>query len=139
MVKETPSSSTPEEPDQPESSERATRHPGLDAQARERLTRFLQEHYADPMLPVYAEMRFYWAGLTSVLEQTGILEAEENPNPIDLRTNPTAHEQWWVDHPEVSAAFDVALRAREERIRLLYIGALLGPYLRRAPVDPQRE
>lgn len=85
------------------------------------------------MLSFYAEVRFQQAGLIGVLEDSGILPSEENPNPHDIRREPVEHERWWSEHPEAGDAFDQDIRVREERLRLLYIGTLLGPYLRQSP------
>lgn len=65
-------------------------------------------------------------GLLSRLEQARILPLVENPNPYDPPQNMDEHDQWWEQHPEEAMKFDMQVDKRNEVLRCLYIGALIG-------------
>ncbi len=113
----------------------------LNAETREKLVNFLRDNFSDPVVPVHAEIRFKRAGLTEILEEAGILSPVINPNPVEIGTSESKHDQWWTKHPEAGEAFDSQLRERDEIIMLLYLGAMIGPYMRRVPVpeSPQSD
>jgi len=71
-------------------------------------------------------LRLKDAGLLSELERSGWLPAVENPNPHDLQHEEQQHEQWWKDHPNEEEKFSRSFEQREERLKYLYLGALLG-------------
>jgi hypothetical protein len=103
----------------------------LDESTRRRWIDIAHRHFADSFVSTLAEARFSQSGLLDVFEESGILPRADNPNPHDANLSPSEHEQWWADHPEAAESFDRNIRLRDERLRLLYIGALFGVHLRR--------
>jgi hypothetical protein len=103
----------------------------LDQATQERWIDLAHRHFSDPFVYTLAEAHFSQAGILTVFEESGVLPQVENPNPHDADLSPLEHEQWWVDHPTEGEAFDRSIYVRDERLRLLYIGALFGPHLSR--------
>ncbi len=113
--------------------------PPLDVKTRERLIEFLRANNQNPISPMHAEIRLERAGLIEVLEEAGILAPIENPNPIDITASEFEHDKWWAEHPTAGEAFDAKLRERDDKIVLLYLGAMIGPYMKRVPVPKPNE
>lgn len=71
-----------------------------------------------------------WLMLTGMLvklEEAGIMPIVDNPNPFDTSAEELEqHEQWWKDHPVEAEEFARNCEKRNEILRYLYIGALLG-------------
>ena len=91
-----------------------------------RLFEFIREQYRSPGLAVYFELVLSEAGLLSELEDAGVLPVVEDPNPYDPELEEEKSEQWWQEHPEVEEEFSRMFEKRDEVLRLLYVGALVG-------------
>lgn len=92
----------------------------------DRLFEFLEKQYEDPGLAAYVEWKLHKAGLLSRLEKVGVLPIVENPNPYDPELEEEQHEKWWEEHLEEGEEFRRNFEKREEILRYLYVGALLG-------------
>ncbi|MEW5957680.1 MAG: hypothetical protein AB1801_08155 [Chloroflexota bacterium] len=72
------------------------------------------------------ETQLMLEGLLSRLEQAGILPTVENPNPYDPGLDIEQHDRWWEEHPQEAEKFDRLVDKRNEVLRHVYIGALIG-------------
>ena len=72
------------------------------------------------------EIQLMVEGLLSRLEQGGVLPIVENPNPFDPDLDEDQHERWWEEHPQEAEVFNRAIDKRNEVLRHLYIGAIIG-------------
>jgi hypothetical protein len=60
------------------------------------------------------------------LEQAGILPTASGPNPFDDEFEGAPPEQWWEEHPEERHELLRIFEQRDQALRHLYIGAILG-------------
>jgi hypothetical protein len=65
-------------------------------------------------------------GLFDELEQAGVLPTTPDPNPFDDELDGAQPEQWWGEHPEEQEKLVRTLEQRDQALRHLYIGAILG-------------
>jgi hypothetical protein len=72
------------------------------------------------------ETQLMLEGLLDRLEQAGIVPIAENPNPCDPDVHEDEHERWWVEHPQEADEFERDVDRRNEILRCLYIGAVIG-------------
>lgn len=92
----------------------------------ERLAKALREIKKGYDPSAHLETQLMLEGLLPRLEQAGILPIIENPNPYDPVINEAQHENWWEEHPYEGEIFERTVDKRNEVLRHLYIGALIG-------------
>jgi len=72
------------------------------------------------------ETQLMLESLLSRLEQAGIVPVVDNPNPHNPDLDEEQHEQWWEEHPQEAMKFEESVDKRNEVLRHLFIGALIG-------------
>ena len=104
-----------------------------DAQSRgnienqdERLAQALADIERGREFPARFETQLLLEGFLPRFEQAGIVPAVENPNPYNTGDELDRHEKWWDDHPQETETFLQLMERRNEILRVLYVGALVG-------------
>ncbi len=85
---------------------------------------FGQEYHGAGHLAIAEELEA--TGLFDELEQAGVLPTTPDPNPFDDELEGAQPEQWWEEHPEKRDELLRTLGQRDQALRHLYIGAILG-------------
>lgn len=123
------SSSTEGQSDQPKScrSQQANPEAASDLDdLREKILGILQEVQDTPAYAGVFEGDLDHLGLLSALEELGIMPVVENPNPFNVESDEDQHDQWWKQHPEEAGEFHRDFERREDVLKHLYFGAILG-------------
>lgn len=95
----------------------------------DKLSEFIQE-YKNPEGRIVFERDLASSGWLMRLEQVGILPVLENPNPFDPEMEEQQHEQWWEEYPNEEEQYGRNVERREDILKYLYVGTLLGRHLR---------
>jgi hypothetical protein len=113
------------EADQPDFGDDTKQHRISDIQD-ERLTEAIRriETGRDPSARF--ETQLILEGLLPGLEQAKILPVVKNPNPFDPEDDEERHEQWWKENPEEATDFERNVDKRNEVLRHLYVGSIIG-------------
>ena len=93
---------------------------------REKILGVLQEVQQTPAYADIFEFDLERLGLLSEMEELGIVPVAENPNPFSVESDEDRHEQWWKQHPVEAEEFHRRSENREEILKHLYFGAILG-------------
>jgi hypothetical protein len=72
------------------------------------------------------EIQLMLEGLLDRLEEAKIVPIVDNPNPHDPDVDEDEHERWWEEHPQKAEDFERSVDRRNEILRHLYIGAVIG-------------
>lgn len=98
-------------------------------------TRFTKEAVIEHLKELHSRSGYYAThfefvlarkGLLSQLEETGIVPVVLNPNPYDPDIEEDKCAQWWEDHAEEGEEFRDGLKKRQDVLKNLFIGAVLG-------------
>ena len=113
------------EPDQPVFGEEFEQQPVSEIQD-DRLAEALRaiEKGSDPIARF--ETQLMLENLLSRLEQTGIVPIVDNPNPYNPEIDEQQHEHWWDEHPQEAKKFEQEVDKRNDVLRHIYIGTLIG-------------
>ena len=96
-----------------------------------KLFEYLKKVHSRPSYySAFFELELHRTGLISQLEADGVVPIVNNPNPYDPETTEEQHEQWWDEHPEEGAKFSAKIDHRELTLLNLYIGSILGKFLK---------
>lgn len=96
----------------------------------DRILEYLQKVGGHPAhYSLYFELKLYGAELLSRLEEAGIVPTAEDPNPFPHELEEKQHEKWWGEHPKEREMFIKNCERREDALRYLFVGAVLGRLL----------
>ncbi len=87
---------------------------------------FLRRVNLSSIYPDYFEIRLDELGLTTGLEEMGVLPVVHDLNPFDPELQQDAHTQWAEGHPKESKLFRQQIANRDQALRYIFIGAILG-------------
>jgi len=101
------------------------------------LLEFVEQQYESPGVAAHFETLLEVEGFLSGLEDAGILPIVETANPFDPELEEELNQRWWKEHPEAAEEFHRNFEKRDEVLKLLCVGALLGgSFLREVPIPP---
>lgn len=93
---------------------------------RDGVFKYLATIHNSPSHSTYFEIELEKAGLISRLEMLGILPRAANPNPYNPLEQQKEHDQWTSKHSSDMEKFTQRFEKRNEIIKHLFIGAVLG-------------